>query len=150
MKKFSASRMLRQCESVTNEPEAVSFSASPPATKKSKKNEFAWSDAVSCFSSSPAVNKEDGELEKLKISIADNTSAKLFSVIFDDKIISFLLDQSLIYAKQDNRHKFSSTMAEIKAFVGFLLFSGYDKLPREGMHWSLDADCNTTTSYVTQ
>ena len=90
-------------------------------------------------------NEKPIGLKKLKISrLADKPPIELFSVVFENEIVSLLLEQSLFYAKQNNRHEFSSAVVEMKAFVGFLLFTGYDKLPREDMCWSLDADCNTT------
>ena len=60
-----------------NKPKTVSFSASPPATKKCKKYIFAASDAVPSFSL--PVNAEYSELEKIETSLADKTSKELFS-----------------------------------------------------------------------
>ena len=38
-------------------------------------------------------------------------------------------------------HEFTCTISEMKSFLGFLLFTGYHKLPQEKVYWSLDPDC---------
>ena len=35
------------------------------------------------------------------------------------------------------------THQEIEAFVGILLLTGYDNLPRQGLYWSHDNDVST-------
>ena len=57
-------------------------------------------------------------------------------------MLNLLIDQSVLYARQ-NMHEFTCTILETKSFIGFLLFTGYHKLPQEEWYWPLDPDCNT-------
>jgi hypothetical protein len=68
------------------------------------------------------------------------TAVQIFEKLFDDEVFQLIVDFSNLYASQNNRHNFSITVAELKTFFGILLLSGYHKLPREGMYWSLDED----------
>jgi hypothetical protein len=45
---------------------------------------------------------------------------------------------------QHNRHTFSINLPEMRLFLGFLLFTGYHKLPQERIYWSLYEDLSTT------
>lgn len=45
-----------------------------------------------------------------------------------------------LYAGQKNPHTFDINKDELKGFIGILLFSGYHKLPRERLYWTLDDD----------
>jgi len=46
------------------------------------------------------------------------------------------------YATQQNRHGFDLKPYQLQRFLGFLLFAGYHKLPREDMYWENANDCN--------
>ena len=129
-------------------------SSSQPASKRSKSNTKSrraksknstkrWSDKRPAFTSSP-VSKEAEELEIMELELAGKSPTEIFEFLFDEEVFNLLVEQSILYAKQNNRHDFSCTIADMKTFVGFLLFTGYHKLPREDMYWSLDPDCNTT------
>ena len=76
------------------------------------------------------------------MALAEKSPTEMFELIFDEEVLSLLMKQSILYARQNNRHDFFCTIAEMKTFIGFLLFTGYHKLPREDMFWSLDPDCN--------
>ena len=117
------------------------FNGTRPKNAKSKNVERKWSDKLPAFTSAP-VNKETKELERIEIELAGKSPAEIFELIFDEEMLSLLMEQSILYARQNNRHDFSCTIAEMKTFIGFLLFTGYHKLPREDMYWSLDPDCN--------
>ena len=58
-------------------------------------------------------------------------------------MLNLLINQSVLHARQKNMHEFTCTLLESKSFIGFLLFTGYHKLPQEKLYWSLDPDCNT-------
>ena len=112
-----------------------------PKSAKSKNVERKWSDKPPAFTSAP-VSKESEEFERIEIALAGKSPAEIFELIFDEEVLSLLMEQSIFYARQNNRHDFSCTIAEMKTFIGFLLFTGYHKLPREDMYWSLHPDCN--------
>ena len=52
------------------------------------------------------------------------------------------MDQSMKYATQQNRHGFDLKPYQLQRFLGFLLFTGYHKLPREDMYWENADDYN--------
>ena len=56
--------------------------------------------------------------------------------------MKYITDQSVKYAKQQNRHAFELKPFQLQRFIEFLLFSGYHKLPREDMYWENAEDCN--------
>lgn len=56
-----------------------------------------------------------------------------------------IADFSNLYASQNNRHNFTVRAKELKIFFGILILSGYHKLPRERMYWSLDEDIGVST-----
>lgn len=64
-----------------------------------------------------------------------------FERLFDDGVVKLIVDQSNLYASQNNNHSnFVLAEEELKIFIGVLLLSGYHKLPREPVYWSNDAD----------
>jgi hypothetical protein len=50
-------------------------------------------------------------------------------------------EQTILYARQKNNHKFLVSIEEIKNFTAILLLSGYHKLLRQKLFWSLDENC---------
>lgn len=66
---------------------------------------------------------------------------ELFEIIFNDHIMSNLVQQSLLYAKRDrNCPTFTTSEDEMRQFLGILLLSGYNCLPRERDYWSTSED----------
>lgn len=82
------------------------------------------------------------KLNNIKESLKNCTPVELFEKMFDEETLLHIVEQSTTYAKQRNNHSFDTTQKEIKIFLGILLFSGYHKLPRERLYWSLDEDCS--------
>ena len=74
----------------------------------------------------------DKELIDSKVSNLCETddSVSLFEHFFDESIISMIVEQSKLYATQKNCHNFELDCDDLKAFIGFLIFSGYHTLPR--------------------
>lgn len=64
----------------------------------------------------------------------------IFEKLVDEKIMQHIVDQTVLYAHQKNNHGFSLTIEELKNFFGILFLTGYHKLPRERLYWSLDED----------
>ncbi|KAH9632039.1 hypothetical protein HF086_005370 [Spodoptera exigua] len=77
---------------------------------------------------------------RMKEEVKDLTPVQIFQKFFDDELFTMIVDFIQQYASQNNIHNFSVTIAELKVFFGILLLSGYHKLPRESMYWSLDED----------
>ena len=51
-----------------------------------------------------------------------------------------IINQSNLYALQNNRHEFNLEKYQLKRFIGFLLFTVYHELPRERMYWETSED----------
>nr|CAI5870464.1 unnamed protein product [Callosobruchus analis] len=58
----------------------------------------------------------------------------------DDEVIDLILDFSIKYAQDNNRHEFSLSKNELLNFIGILLFSGYHTLPHIQHYWSTEED----------
>jgi DNA excision repair protein ERCC-6 len=81
-------------------------------------------------------------VEQLVHSLIAKTEFELFEEFFDDQLLEYICDQSKMYATQQNRHGFDLKPFQLQRFIGFLLFTGYHKLPREDMYWENAEDCN--------
>jgi len=51
---------------------------------------------------------------------------EIFELFFDDKLISYLVEQSKLYVLFKNVNDFDVTNDEIKCFIGILILSGYN------------------------
>lgn len=87
------------------------------------------------------------KMKDIRDKFKNSTPIEIFESIVDDVVIQLMVDQSNLYASQNNRHAFSVTKRDIKIFLGVLLFSGYHQLPRERLYWSLDEDFDTKLVY---
>lgn len=65
---------------------------------------------------------------------------EIFELFFDDKLISYLVDQSKLYALFKNVNDFDVTNDEIKCFIGILILSGYNGLPGKRFYWDSSPD----------
>lgn len=105
---------------------------------------FSWED-LSWSKSQPSFtrisqNVEKQKIEELEQQLGGKTCTELFEEFFDENMYEYFVEQSNIYAHQNNRLSFSTNMYEMRAFIGFLLLTGYHHLPQEWMYWSLDPD----------
>ena len=64
----------------------------------------------------------------------------LFELFFDCEVYELFTSQTIQYAREKGNHTFTTTPDEIKVFIGIILISGYDVVPRRRMYWSYDAD----------
>ena len=108
-------------------------SRSNPSSSKSSQPKFKWSKTAAVSYDKQPINNETIALQKMMNNLADHSELDLFHEMFDEDIIDYIYEGSKLYAHQQNRHNFQLKRFEIKRFVGFLLFSGYHKLPRERM-----------------
>jgi len=65
---------------------------------------------------------------------------EIFELFFDDKLISYLVEQSKLYALFKNVNDFDVTNDEIKCFIGILVLSGYNGLPGKRFYWDSSDD----------
>lgn len=87
------------------------------------------------------------KMDNIRTKFENSTPIQIFETIVSDEVIQLLVQQSNLYASQNNRHDFSVTTKDIQIFLGVLFFSGYHKLPRERLYWSLDEDFDTKLVY---
>ncbi|XP_060801114.1 piggyBac transposable element-derived protein 3-like [Amyelois transitella] len=80
--------------------------------------------------------------EKMVSDLKDLNPVAIFEKMFDNEIISMIIQNSKLYSAQKNKHDFDITEEQLKTFLGILLLTGYHTLPRERLYWSLDEDCN--------
>lgn len=78
----------------------------------------------------------------VKQELAGLNPVEVFEKLFDEEIVNLLTEETRRYATQKNNHSFSITSNDIKIFIGFLLFTGYHRLPREKLYWCVDEDLN--------
>lgn len=88
------------------------------------------------------VNVEKEKTSELTALLIQKTEVELFEEFWDGEMFDFVTKQSMLYAQQQNRHEFDVKNYKLKRFIGFLLFSGYHKLPRERMYWEKADDCS--------
>ena len=86
--------------------------------------------------STGATDRAERIIEELK----SLSPIAIFEKLVDKQLMQHIVDQSILYARQKNNHTFSLTIEELKNFFGILFLTGYHRLPRERLYWSLDED----------
>lgn len=117
----------------------IQMNANKPSKKKQKTVEPQWTSGPLHLN----MNNTNGSSECLNILRQELSSlnvVQIFETLFDDEVVQLIVDQTNLYATAANNHIFRITSHEVKIFVGVLLFTGYHKLPRERLYWSLDED----------
>ena len=112
-----------------------------PSAPKSETPKVHWAQQKPKYSTQP-MNIEKKEVSQLVEKLIAKTERELFEEFFDNEVIQHITDQSMKYATQQNRHGFDLKPYQLQRFLGFLLFTGYHKLPREDMYWENAVDCN--------
>ena len=88
------------------------------------------------------VDDEKKKVSELVTQLVSKSEVELFEEFWDDEVFNMIMAQSILYAQHQNRHDFAPKQFQLKRFVGFLIFSGYHKLPREDMYWENAEDCS--------
>lgn len=86
------------------------------------------------------VSKEIQDTENIKSELAGKTPLEIFFKFFDEEVVNMILNFTLKYAADNNRHDFQLSKEELLNFIGILLFSGYHTLPQTHLYWSNDED----------
>lgn len=73
--------------------------------------------------------------------VQQRTPSALFDVFLDKQVVSMLTNYTNLYASQHNRQA-NVTCQEIEIFIGVLILSGYNCLPRRRMFWENSPDTN--------
>lgn len=100
-----------------------------------------WRREVPTYSTTyDANNAVSSRVDNFVKNMNGHSPCALFEKIFDTNIIDLIVENSTLYANQNNRHNFSLDSKDLKRFFGILLLSGYMQLPSERAYWSLDED----------
>jgi len=120
------------CGKVTGEKQTKAEKPEPIETK--------WSKQQPRFKLQP-TNTERANVSELTSLLISKSEVELFEEFWDGDMLDLVINQSNLYAQQQNRHEFNLKKHQLKRFLGFLLFSGYHRLPRERMYWENAEDC---------
>lgn len=89
-----------------------------------------------CYDRLPAIDIEALNVEQMIQSLGRKSPLELFSMFFDEQVISDIVYYSNKYAVQKNEYNFKMDIADLKRFIGILIFSGYHSLPQMDAYWS--------------
>lgn len=112
-------------------------------TQKKEKRDSSWknhSERRQCsfeklpFDDKQSIMSLEGNLP------SDMSPVEIFEKFFDNDVFQLIMDESSRYAFQTNKHRVKLDIIDIKAFLGFLFFTGYHTLPRERLYWSQRED----------
>lgn len=100
-----------------------------------------WRNCPPLYTSRPESTSDVKDRQQaVKEELLELSPVQLFEKIFDEEIMQHIVMNSILYASQNNRHSFQLEISDLKKFIGILILSGYHKLPREALYWSLDED----------
>ena len=85
-------------------------------------------------------NKAQQLLHKPSVADVPRTPTEIFELFLDDNAIKHLTVQTVQYAAQKGDHQFSLSCNDMKVFLGILLLSGYNSVPRRRLYWSTELD----------
>jgi hypothetical protein len=143
-RKYVTSKPMQAEEPGESEKTKAKSSKKPRVPKKSitsKPLEVDWKKQKPNFTLKP-VNHEKDKISQLITQLIEKSEVELFEQFWDDEVFDMITTQSELHAHQQNRHQFAPKLFQLKRFVGFLIFSGYHKLPREDMYWENAQDCS--------
>lgn len=95
-----------------------------------------WVKMLPTYDPLPSDNICDENLESMKNALQNHTPVQIFEELFTNEIYKFIVEETMRYAYQKNKHGFSVDVDDIKIFFGFLIFTGYHTLPSERDYWS--------------
>lgn len=108
-------------------------------SKKKLQPETNWINSEPTYTNQPKTDKTN-LTEDIENSLGGLSPLDVFYKFFDDEILSQIVQFSIKYAYDNNRHEFRVTVDQLKRFIGILIFSGYHTLPQQSMYWSKDID----------
>lgn len=86
-------------------------------------------------------HKWEENLGNMKKSVEVLSPVQVFEQIFDSSVYDLIIQETNRYANAEkNKHGYSASIDDIKIFIGFLIFTGYHRLPSERDYWSEDED----------
>ena len=92
------------------------------------------------YSQTPETMSHNG-VKDIKQALGRKSVSDIF-ISMTNYILDKILEQSLLYSRQQNQHTFMFSKEELLKFIGILLISGYHTLPRERIYWNRAPECN--------
>lgn len=99
-----------------------------PKWKRTKRGEFELG--------GPIEAEMDGTRKEIALKLSTKTPYELFRCFFDDNVIALMVEQTNLYAAQNNV-QWSVSSYEILRFIGILMFTGFHTVPRWDLYWSV-------------
>ncbi|XP_008179985.1 piggyBac transposable element-derived protein 3-like [Acyrthosiphon pisum] len=103
-----------------------------------------WKSKANPVYSSFTENVEKENIKNLIETYEGIDPLKYFSLFFDDTVLQLIIDFSMKYAKEQNRHDFFIEKSELLKFLGIMILTGYHTLPQMDCYWSKDEDKEVT------
>ncbi|KAF2885842.1 hypothetical protein ILUMI_20331 [Ignelater luminosus] len=98
-----------------------------------------WERKQPNYTASP-ISEEFGDLQNIKEYVGGKSPLEVFLLYFDDEVLKLIVDLSMKYAADNNRHDFVFNKTMLKRFIGVLVLTGYHTLPQIELYWSRDGD----------
>ncbi len=110
-------------------------------TKPGKENPAKWKKMAPIYAAIPPRTAGARQrMHNMQQQCEHKTPVEMIELMLDQNLLDHVVQQTVLYAQQKNVHNFIFNSDDLKNFIGILLFTGYHKLPRERMYWSLDKD----------
>ncbi|KAI4469474.1 transposase is4 [Holotrichia oblita] len=122
-------------------PPGPSSSKKKKISSKSKSKQYvpSWKKLEPSYSSVPTKN-EFQKMQEIKQQVGGKSPLEVLLLFFDDTVLNAIVNYSLKYAQDNNRHDFKFSVSLLKQFLGILILTGYHTLPACDMYLSKNAD----------
>lgn len=95
-----------------------------------------WVKNLSSYDIQPKSEPLQEVQQLLFEQLKDHGPVELFFKFFDEEVIQHIVEQSSLYATQQNAGSFEFSTVLLKRFIGILIISGYHTLPAVSDYWS--------------
>lgn len=112
-----------------------------PAPKRKAPDKPNWQEVDPQYEAWDNSNTPDEKFASMLPTLSDAGMIDIFEHFFSQEVYQLIVDETIRYATaQKNRATFTVAVEDIKIFIGFLIFSGYHRLPSERDYWSDSED----------
>lgn len=118
---------------------------SQPQNRSSKKKKCepaaVWSKTNPNYNFGSVGSLAQSNRENIVNALQGCTPLEIFEEFLTSELLNNIVEETAKYAKQwKNKPQFSTSVDDLKVFIGFLIFSGYHTLPNQRDYWSEDDD----------
>ncbi|XP_035219290.1 piggyBac transposable element-derived protein 2-like [Stegodyphus dumicola] len=130
---FEESVLVNETESSANE--VTKGTGLPPAKKRKEVLTSNWKKKqpkyLKLYENSDVIETRRNDVIR---KLGGKFPVECFEILFDNETVTYIVQQSVIYAIQKNNHQFQLSNNCLKKFIGILLFTGYHSLPQEQLY----------------